>query len=97
MNFTHGLSLFFHPKSFGQIKDRIDEIKDTISGQHIFIMQIFQNDSQIRIEIIVITGTDKTIGLQKNFYFFQICIFSDRNICLPDNCIKYLVFFSETY
>ena len=49
------------PECVGSIKDSIYEIKDVMAGQYIFVMKVFQYNSYIRIQIIVIAGIFKPI------------------------------------
>jgi hypothetical protein len=49
------------PKSIGGIKNRINEIKDLILGQYVFIVQIFNDNSKVIMDVIVVAIVSETI------------------------------------
>ena len=83
------------PKSIGGIKNRINEIKDLILGQYIFIVQIFNDDSEVIMDVIVVAIVSETIRRHEWFYMTYIGDFSGWNEILLDNTIQSFVIINE--
>lgn len=49
-------------KRLRKIKYGIYKKQDTVTAKHIFIVQVFKNDTQLRVDIIVIAGIRKAVS-----------------------------------
>ena len=51
----------FIKKGWHQVKNSVYKLKRAFPGQHIFIMQVFQNNTQFRMIIVVLFLTNESV------------------------------------
>ena len=55
------------PKFIGRVENGVNEIQDFILGQYVFIMQIFDDDAELIMDVIIIAIISEAICGHKRF------------------------------
>jgi hypothetical protein len=60
------------PERFGQIKNGVDKIKKPVFGKDIFVVKVFENDSQFGVKIVVVSQGCEPVACKKLLDLCQI-------------------------
>jgi hypothetical protein len=55
-----------------EVKHRINKIKQSLVREHVLIMQVFKNNPEFRMSVIIISDVNESIRLKKRPHMFQI-------------------------
>jgi hypothetical protein len=62
-------------KRLRKIKYGVYKKQDTVTAKHIFVVQVFTNYTQFRMDIIVIAGILEAVICHELLYYCQVCSF----------------------
>ena len=72
------------PKRIGSVENSVNEIQDFILGQNVFVMQIFDDDAEFIMDVIIVAIISETICGHKRFNGLYVGDRICRNVVLLD-------------